>query len=226
MKITDLQTGTKLELQIYDDSGRGIKPAFSSKFEFAPDEGSAVIDSPMREGNVFPVRVGWNMDVYFTMKDDLYKFNSSVLQRWTRGNLSFLKLEVLGDIRKIQRREFFRLESNVPVKYRIIKLSTDDKDNKEPMKSCVTKDLSGGGLCLRIREEVERNSLIKGEVDLGPEKKIPFVGEVIRVDIIDGGKKYKYEIGISFKKIKKNDKEEIIRFIYSEQRRLRRKGFI
>jgi len=226
MKITDLQTGTKLELQIYDDSGRTIKPAFSSKFEFAPDEGSAVIDSPMREGNIYPVRIGWNMDVYFTMKDDLYKFNSSVLQRWANGNLSFLKIAVLGDIHKIQRREYFRFECNVPVKYRIIKHTTNDGDDKEPMKPCVTKDLSGGGLCLRIKEEVERNTFIEGEVDLGPERKIPFVGEVVRVDILDGEKKYKYEIGVLFKKIEKNDKENIIRFIYSEQRRLRRRGLI
>ena len=226
MKITEVKIGTRLELEVFDDFGEKITPNFSSQLEWADDEDTAVVAAPIFEGNIYPVRIGWKMNVYFISKDDLYKLRARILNRGMKENIAHIKIEILGDIEKIQRREFFRFEYTIPASYRVVESLYDEEKDKEPMKPAATRDLSGGGVCIKLEEQVNINKLVECELDLGDKKKVSFIGKVVRSTKRPEDPKYGYEIGILFKKIENRDKEAIIQFIFQEQRKLRRKGLI
>ena len=132
-----------------------------------------------------------------------------------------MKIQTLSQINKIQRREFFRFEANLPIRYRIFE-SANSKSNQEFIEA-VTRDISGGGLCIRLIEPVEMDKYIECELILST--KVKFIGKVVRLteyDTLHG--QYKYEIGVSYKNIDEPMREKIISYIFQEQRRLLKKG--
>lgn len=226
MNITEVIVGTRLELEIYDDYRENVVPAVTSQFEMALDPKTAIIAAPIFQGTFYPVRLGWYLKVYYCFKDDLYTFEAKVVSRLNKNDLNYLKIELLSDIIKIQRREFFRFECNVPVEYRAIDSIHTPEDERGMFKKAITRDLSGGGLCIKVQEEISTNQLIECKLELYKEKKVEFIGKIVRVSPKAEEKKYKYEIGVIFTQIVGRDKEAIIRFIFEEQRRLRKKGLI
>lgn len=226
MEITRLETGTKLELEIFNDSGEKIVPAFASQLEKTIDEFTLVVLAPLFEGVVYPVHIGWNINVYFRYKNDLYKFKAKILSRTNKDDMSFLKIGVTDEIVKIQRRQFFRFECAVPMRYRVVGSLFDDEKEKTSFSNAITRDLSGGGLCMRLGEEVKVGKLIECELALDKDKKVRFYGKVVRIAEPEYDKKYKYEIGVVIKKIESKDTDAIVRFIFNEQRKLREKGLI
>jgi len=226
MKLTEIKTGVKLELEVFNDYNEKIGPTFVSQFEHAIDEKTAVIYAPIFEGNIYPVRKGWRMNVYFLNEDSLYRFMAIVTGRKVKSNVALLLIELQEDIERIQRRQFFRFECTLPVKYRVVDFLQESEENKPPFVESVTKDISGGGVCIKIKDVIPAGSLIEGELELSRTRKIKFYGVVTRVSIREEDSVYTHEIGVLFKNIDKKHKEEIIKYIFAEQRKLRKKGLI
>lgn len=229
MKVTELKTGTKLELEVFDFNNEKINPNFSSQFEVALDEKTAIVAAPIYEGNIYPMRIGWHMNVYFRIKNVLCTFKAVVLKRETIDNIAYLRIGLTSEIEEIQRRNYFRFECSVPVKYRVLESENipdeeSDEEKEKQMKPAITADLSGGGVCIRLNEKIEVNKEIEGELDFGEgNRKINFTAKVVRCTKLTGNLKYEYEIGTLFKQLENRDREYIIRFIFKEQRRLRKK---
>lgn len=223
MKLGDIEIGTKLELEIYNSFNEQIKPNLISQFEWAEDEQTAVIAAPFSEGNVYPVRAGWEMVVYFIRKDSLYKFRAKVLKRGYKENLPYLKIKIISDFEQVQRRQYFRFEYSLPIRYRFL---DEHETGEEPYFQTITKDISGGGVSMFLEDKTfEKGAMLQCELEL-EERKIMFVGEVIRVNRCELTGKFNYEAGILYKKIENKDREAIIGFIFRTQRELRRKGLI
>lgn len=227
MKLKEIQPGTKLELEIMNSIGNNPKITLVSEFEWAESDSEAVIAAPIHDGAVFPVHIGAHINIFFIYKEDLYKFSAKVLGRRAGDNIALLKIEVKSEFERIQRRQFFRFEYSVPFKYRVFDLS-DDKLNAAPsaFRNTITRDLGGGGLCFLAEEEIDMNGIVEGELDLGGNEKVKFIGRVIRVKKRDLETRFKYEIGIEFYEIENRNREAIIKYIFQEQRKLRKKGLI
>jgi c-di-GMP-binding flagellar brake protein YcgR len=228
MKLDNIKIGTRLELEVFDNLNKKITPLFTSQFEQVIDKDTAVVAAPIFEGVIFPIHRGWRMDVFFLESSDFYKFEAKVMGRVKRGKLSFLKIKVLSEIVRVQRRDFFRFECILPVKYRVVEdyLDDDEEDTAELTKDAVTKNISGGGVCIKLSEELGINKLIECELSLSKSKKIRFLGKVVRKSTVDENVPLKFEVGVLFTKINYKDKEAIIRFIFEEQRKLIKKGMV
>lgn len=226
MKFSDLKAGVKFELEIYNDMDERIDNNFISQFEWAVKDNIAFIAAPILEGNIYPVRLGSVMKGYFINKDDLYKFKAVVLDRTVRENLAYLKIELKSDIEKIQRRQFFRFDYSVPIKYRVVTSMNPEVNEKIPFIKTITRDLSGGGLCILLEAKVNLHEQVECELPVNNGRVVRFFGKVTRFTKRDPEEKYKFEIGVSFRKIEYKDREAVIGFIFEEQRKLRKKGLI
>jgi len=221
MKYGDLDIGLKLEIQLYGNDGMKMNLSFVSELEWVEEKDILLIASPIYEGKLYPIHVGTLIAVSFTKSNNFFEFTAKVIGRENKDNLAMLKIQAISSIIKIQRREFFRFEVNLPVNYRVIE-SVNMKSNHEYMET-VTRDLSGGGLCMRLKEPVEINKYLECELNL-PDK-IKFIGKVVRLteyETLQGP--YKYEIGVSFVRIDEAMREKVISYIFQEQRRLLKKG--
>lgn len=230
MKLNEVQIGTKLELELL--SMDDVKPGHMliSEFEGAADENAAIIAAPINEGVVFPIHTGTEMYVYFLAKRDgsmgFFRFRATVAARETAGNLPLLKIEVEGGIEGLQRRQYYRLVCSVPVLYRPVDTTDPAPNEDSPFKEALASNVSGGGICLRLEEKVETGKLLECEFTTGTGIIIRFFGQVIRYEKSDMEGKYKYEAGIAYIKINEGDREAVVKFIFDEQRRMRKKGLI
>jgi c-di-GMP-binding flagellar brake protein YcgR len=227
MKLKEMEAGTKLELEVLSAVGENVEHILISEFEWADDENVALIATPIYEGVLFPLHIGVRMNVYFVFKGDFYKFSSKVLGRRAGDNISLLKVEIQGEFERIQRRQFFRFEYSVPFKFRVEASSANPKaDKPDPFKSTITRDIGGGGLCFLLEDTIEIGVFVDGELELGDSEKTKFIGKVVRVSKREVETRYKYDIGIEFDQIENKVREAIIRYIFQEQRKLRKKGLI
>jgi c-di-GMP-binding flagellar brake protein YcgR len=90
----------------------------------------------------------------------------------------------------------------------------------------VSVNISGGGICLRIEEKIDIGRLVECVVDTDADRKISFIGKVVRCEKSEIESKYRYEAGIDYTRIEDKEREAVVRFIFEEQRKLRKKGLI
>lgn len=226
MNFSNIKAGVKLELEIYNNLDERIDNIFISQFEWAVNDDVAYIAAPIVEGNIYPVRLGSIMNGFYINKDDLYKFKAVVLDRTVRDNLAYLKIELKSDIEKLQRRQFFRFDYSVPIKFRVVSSMNPEVNEKTPFIKSITRDLSGGGLCILLEEKININEQLECELPVNNDRVVRFFGKVTRSSKRDPEEKYKFEIVVSFRKIEYKDREAVIGFIFEEQRKLRKKGLI
>ena len=223
MEYSELNMGLKIELQLLGISGKNADKLFVSEIEFAASDGSIFIAAPISEGFYYPVQIGTKIAVSFARDGCFYGFEAVVSDRENKNNLAMLKIKTLGQITKIQRREFFRFECCIPVNYRVYGQQNIRTSENLKFVNTVTRDLSGGGLCVRLIEPVEIDKLLEFELFIS--SKVEFLGRVKRLtkyDTMQGI--YKYEIGIVYEMIDTATREKIISYIFQEQRRLLKKG--
>ncbi|MDQ2085874.1 flagellar brake protein [Herbivorax sp. ANBcel31] len=222
MNFNQLKEGLKLEMKLSDEEK---SPEFVSQLEWTEHDKILYILAPIYKGRLYPIEKGANLEIYFIQKENFYQFEAEVIERIKRNDIRVLKINTLSDIKKIQRREFFRFECTNPIKYKVIKASKSNLKKGEDLKKTITRDLSGGGVCIKLTNRVSVGDILECELFLNDFDKVGFRGKVVRFSEygVDRGE-YKYEIGVSFEKISEKAREKIVSYIFQEQRRLIKKG--
>ncbi|HHW22803.1 MAG TPA: hypothetical protein GXX26_07985 [Clostridiaceae bacterium] len=223
METIKLTLGDKLEVELYDNNNQRIHPLLVSQFErFLPD-GSMEIHAPIQGGRIFPVHRGVEMDIIYERKGELYKIRAVALERNIDGRIYLLRVMPKSGEEHIQRRGFFRFGCILDVKYRMFANKDTKAEDRGTFIKAITKDISGGGLCLLTNEKPVYGWYIEGNLDIG--FNLNFIGRIVRVfDIRDKGK-FKYETGVEFVDIREMDREKVISFIFDSQRKLLKKGW-
>jgi Predicted glycosyltransferase len=229
MEIAQLKIGTKLELELNSESEKKLDYTLTSGFEGMEDSNIILIAAPIRESVVYPIHIGTVLNIYFVLKAEhdyeLYMFQSMVSARDTRDNIALLKIEQISEITRVQRRAYFRLGCSMPVKFRLVENMNEMVNKNIQYRNTIASNLSGGGMCLLLEENIEVGKMVECEI-YTEEKVIHFFGKVVRHDKSPYEGKYKYEAGIVYIRINNNDRESVVKFIFNEQRKLRKKGLI
>ncbi|HHW30466.1 MAG TPA: hypothetical protein GXX20_02150 [Clostridiaceae bacterium] len=223
MKIKDIKTGTKLSLEVFNQLDEKIQDNLISQFESLVGNDRIIIYAPITKGKLFPIHIGWTINVMFFNDENLYRFQAKVINRFTVNNIPFLEAVVTSSIERIQRRAYFRLQCFIPVEYRVF--SKDNNDEETPFKKCVAINISGSGLCLKMKEELNIDDIIECKFVINKRELKP-ICQVVRVESEIADFHFGYMIGTKFIKLSKQDVDRIVSFIFKEQIKLRRKGLI
>lgn len=224
MKIQNIKTGTKLSLEVFNNLDEKIQENFISQFETFKGNNRIIIYAPITKGGIYPIQIGWNINAIFFLDENLYRFQAKVRNRFIANNIAFLEAEVTSDIVKIQRREFFRLPCLIPVNYRLI--TKDNKHDEEtPYYDCLAVNISGGGLCLKLKEKLNIGDTIECKMNINNRLFKP-ICLVVRVESDNTDYDSGYTVGVKFIKLTKQDVDRIVSYIFKEQTDLRRKGLI
>jgi len=228
MQIKDIKTGTKLNLEIYGDDNQKNDKTLVSQFEYSEGNNYVVFQTPVYKGVYFNLRINTLLNVIFVHKDKVYSFRGVVVKKFTVNELPFVKVEVISEIVNIQRRSDYRLECTLQIKYREVELEGLKLiPKKEEFTSTWTVNISGGGICIVLNEELPVNTYLECVVDLEENLSVGFIGKIVRIEKIeDESAYYKYRAGMSYQVINNKDREAVVKFIFKEQRKLRRKGII
>ncbi|EHL19983.1 hypothetical protein HMPREF9628_00980 [Peptoanaerobacter stomatis] len=129
------------------------------------------------------------------------------------NNIPLVRAKKVSDIRKIQRRNFFRLLTSMDIAVR--------KINGVVLENTKTVDISGGGIRLLSKQDFDINDIVRLDFQL-ESKEFSVDAKVVKIDYTDvrGAK----EVSLQFIDILEKDRNEIIRFIFDKQREGIKKG--
>ena len=123
---------------------------------------------PIEKTKLILLPVDEEFDVYFYTKSGLYQCFAIVKDRYKKENIYILVLELVSNLRKYQRRQYFRLSCALDISTR--KLEEEELETFEnskqhlvpgiPLQQSLIVDISGGGLRFIADFEYELNSLV------------------------------------------------------------------
>ena len=159
------------------------------------------------------------IEVFYTDDTAAYKFDSTVIKRM-KNPFHVLVIKAPLEIKRIQRRNFFRLDIMRKVNYCIINSSGEQKTK---FKKSYLLDISGGGIKLKVDEKMQTGIFLRLYLDIDGIKEIPVKGRVVRFYKNHQGNK---AVGIEFVHLNTGVRDTIVGWIFEKQAEMRKKGII
>ena len=229
--------GDKFELEMINFEKKSKKTTYSSKIYDIIEEDKIKAAMPMQKGNVIPLSVNTQYELYIYSEKGLYKCRATLTERYKEGNLYVMVLEVYTGLQKYQRREHYRLNCNVDLKYRILTEEEADIINKHGTPDDledvqqnsgfikgITLDISGGGLRFVSGQSNLTGSYILAEFTVpvaGKSVTYSLPAKIITTRPVPN-KINAYEHRVKFETISAREREKLIKFIFEEERRYRK----
>lgn len=233
-----LSIGNKLELtrSVAAETPEGYdekqKVYVSQVLEILEDE-KIKIGMPIEQGRIIPIPVNCRLDGCFYTEKGLYQGRILVTDRYKEGTVYVLIAEVITNLQKFQRRQYFRLGCVIDVKYKKI---TDDEvqeyiregsleQENDAFEEGTALDISGGGIRFVSKEKININQKIFMSLEINYENQIRTYGLMGLVIDSDSTKNNTglYENRVEFVNIKGNVRESLIKYIFEEERIQRQK---
>lgn len=174
------------------------------------------ISIPTNAGEYLPLSKGAMIEVIYYEEENIYKFESTIIGRKFE-NIPILLLAKPKEIKKIQRRKYVRVPLIQTAKY--INFKNDPKTNlskidaKKYLKA-VLVDLSGGGMRVKVSEEIKSNDFLLVSLTVN-EEDVLIVGQTKRIVKDDDGR---FICGLSFESLDNGTREQLIRYIFQLMR--------
>lgn len=215
-KMPDI--GNKLEIELMYSN---IKERLISQVIDIVSDKTLLIGIPISKGNIIPISIRDEINLTYNKKNIAnYGFKAKVIDRGSKAGVFYLKVQRVSDINKIQRRDYFRLDIVLNVEVNV----KNDSNEILGQIHALSKDISGGGLKLISKEPIKKG--LKVDVVIkGKDKIINIDAKVLRC-VLDEEVEGKYEIGLKYGDKNVNAREDIVKFIFDEQRKMRKKGLI
>lgn len=190
---------------------------YKSTIQDITDDG-ILITIPVFDGIYLTLNDGDEIEqIFYDDKGNVFGYKSKVLGRLTEKDIPFYRVGKPYDIKRIQRRDYVRV--NVVQVINFIK-EEELKENisgEEKYEHALLLDLSGGGMRIKIKEEIAVGDVIIANLTYENEK-ISVRGKVIRVDKTEDKR---YICGINFDDIDNATREKIIKTVFTIMRKQR-----
>lgn len=231
--------GSKLELRAVDrtdqeeEDQKSKKKFYRSQVCDILSEDQLEIYMPMEKSKLILLPINAEYDLYFYTEAGLYQCFANVVDRYKSNNQFVLLMELTSNLRKFQRREYYRLSCALEMSSRPLEKAEIDAVEKSEdyllpggaLKDSVIVDISGGGIRFVGDCAYEPESLIYCKYTLiidGKAKEYTLVAKILTVRELEN-KPGAFEHRAQYVNINTVDREEIIRFIFEEERKQRKR---
>ena len=188
---------------------------------------------PMEQTKLILLPVDGEYELCFYTDNGLYQCVAKVVDRYRDNNIYVLALDLTTNLRKYQRREFYRFSCALEMNSReLLKEEIESLNNSHnalqpelPLKRSVIVDISGGGLRFVSNLEYEKGSMILCNYNLvvdDVQKHYSLVGKVLSVEELEN-RPGVYEHRVQYVNMDVDEREEIIKYIFNEERKSRHK---
>lgn len=229
--------GDRIELQAVErlrNAQAEEKKVYISKvYDVLSDDRMEII-MPMEQTKLVLLPVDSEYDVLIYSENNVYQCFTRIIDRYRRNNVYILVVEMISNLRKFQRREYYRYSCALNMGARpLVEEEVKALEEKEvwdltpglPLKQSVIVDISGGGLRFVANHEYEENSLVYCNYYLplnGTNKEYCLVGKVLSVKPV-ANKRGLFEHRVQYVDINTEKREEIIKYIFQEERKNRKR---
>lgn len=199
------------------------------------DEDRIKIAVPVEGRKVVLMPNNTRIDACFFTSKGLYQGRFIVVDRYKEGSLMIQVIELINELRKFQRRQYFRLDCTMSITYRVIEEEDLEKyyqyENlseelgNEVMLPAIALDISGGGMRFvsKIRHNKDETLAILLGINYGEIiKQYGLLAKVIGVSTSKSNSSL-YEHRVEFSNVTSGVREDIIKYIFDEERKRRKK---
>lgn len=223
------------QLNLEENGGQKASVFQSSVCEFISEQEIEIL-MPMQGSRMVLIQTGAGCQFVFYTRRGLYSCDAVVLDRYRKDNLYLLRILLKTELKKFQRREFFRIAFAADMQLLEIteevaslrtteQLFMESQDIKyiDYKKRAMIRDISGGGVRFTIDTLLKPREYVLLSFRLVNEKTdevFYLVSQIVDVQKLDANR-YSCRAKFIFKDLK--DREKIVRFVFEEERRIRRK---
>ncbi len=229
-----IKEGDKLDIETVDRPGRATeKRQYRSMVYDIVSEDEIKIAMPIEQGKVILLPIDGEYNLCFYTKNGLYQCLSRVVERSKNDNVFVLLMELTTDLSKYQRREYYRLNTVLEMKASKVADEMDDLNTERveiidtdlTFDNGVMVDISGGGARFISRTEYPVGSEVLFKFKLfvsGNMNDYSIRGRVLFSQPMKNNPGA-FEHRMQFVHMMKDDRESIIRYIFEEERKIRRR---
>lgn len=229
--------GNRIELQTYSsdytDSSNARKSYASKVYDILTEEKIDVM-MPMEKGQLQLLPIDGTYNVVFYSDKGLFHCNGRVTDRYRSNNMYILTIDLTSPLSKLQRREYYRFSCAINLKLR--NLTEDENysirdnpffslDEEMPMEKGTIIDISGGGIRFISSVRFNDDSRVYVTYQLpqrGSLKDYRIIGQVLKVRELEN-KPGSFEHRVKYTNIDEDDREDIIHYIFEEERKMMRR---
>lgn len=224
----------KVELQAIDrgedENGENTKKVYYSSVLEILSGDTLEIAMPMEQSKLILLPVDSEYDLVFYGGSGLYQCFARIIDRYKSNNVFILVVELTSNLRKFQRREYYRFSCALEMCARNLEEDEIQAIEKRlpyalvsgrPLKQSVIVDISGGGLRFISSQKYEPDNLLYCSYQLirGTERKqYEVIGKVLSAKEVENRPGF-FEHRVQYYDIDKEMREEIIKYIFEEERK-------
>lgn len=234
-----ISEGNKVELHRIsstakaEGAGKEIKTYVSLVTELI-DENRMKITMPIESGRVVPLPVNGRFCANFYTDKGLYQARIMISDRYKEGNIYILVIELISDLMKFQRRQYYRLACTMNIWYCKLEEGEEMPDIQgnnvreilnNRYKEGTALDISGGGIRFVSHERLTPGDTVYIVLDIKYGEKgnqYGLNGKVISSGEVPG-RPENIEHRVEYMCIEGKVRESLIRYIFEEERRQRQK---
>ncbi|MCM1261608.1 MAG: flagellar brake protein [Butyrivibrio sp.] len=226
-----ISPGNKIQLQkirrLKEENGEQ-KVYDSQVIDIISDE-RIEVSMPFVKSKLVLLPVDGEYNVFFYTSGGLYQCSARVADRYRNNNVFSVLLELTSNLRKYQRREYYRFSCALEMNSRSLEeteiQAVENNSNlivpELPLQRSVIVDISGGGLRFVSDYAYEVDSMILCKYDLwisGESKNFNLIGKVLAVKEVEN-RPGVYEHRVQYVNMDKDNREDIVKYIFDAERK-------
>ena len=227
MSIKFLEPGQKIEMRHAPQhsirDGQPAKVHISQIYDILDDDTIEVL-MPIEHSKLtlLPLNAVYTLIVY--THTGVYQCDTRVTGRYKKDKVYLISLDVISEIKRYQRREYYRYSCSMPIFSRLLtekEMETRIWDVANEGTQGDMLDIGGGGVRFITTEQYEKGDLILCRFTLSfptGEQEYQILGTVLSI-VVAGKYENKFEVRVQFEEITNLTREEIIQFIFEDERR-------
>ena len=174
------------------------------------------------------------IEAFFYTGNYIYKSDCTVKSRGKEGNIFTVELRPETALVKFQRREFYRLKCTIDAD--IIPLTDEERkifdvtgklpDNfVMPEDKGIIVDISGGGLRLFSKKQYDADSIVNVSfpIQVGDRSRYMKLMAKVVMSMRNQNSDSVYDSRLQFVNMQKEDTEDIVKYVFAQQRMIRKK---
>jgi len=188
---------------------------------------------PMEKTKLILLPIDGSFDLCFYTDSGLYQCFAKVIDRYKSNNVYVVVMELTSNLRKFQRREYYRFSCGLEMHSRQMEpeeIKAIDQNEFYiapglPVKRSLIINISGGGMRFIANYSYDVGSMIYCNYTLlthGQAKEYQIVGKVLSAEELDN-RPGVFEHRLEYVNVDEDVREEIIKYIFEEEIKKRRK---
>jgi len=215
-----IKKSNKVKLEEFDKEKNEINEDicyFSKIVEFV-DKENILIDVPKEKNKKISLTLNKEYFAVFYTRQGLFECNVVIEKTEKEGKVEVYQIKIVSPLEKKQRRQFYRLDYVMNIEFKKVGIEEDKWEEG------VLSDISGGGMCFNSEYLLDESSDIEVKFSVKIKDKVydyKCVSKLIMLDKLPNNED-RYEYRIAFSDLSFDDQENIVRFIFEEERKQRR----